>query len=98
MARPPIDACAHRCKQLPLGSTVEHSREENRRVLQDGVRPPQLFVLAFALLETSTLVRRDSLARTGVDLRLSHPRTEGLWRHAEEFGNGAERGPLGWVV
>lgn len=78
--------------------TVERSREENRRILQNSVRSTQVLDFAFELLEARSLVRRKSWARAGVDLGLSNPRPERFRRHAEELADGGERGPLGRVV
>ena len=58
-ARPPIEPCGRRCSELPPGLTVELGRKENRRVLQDGVGSSKVLVLAFELLEPSSLVRSD---------------------------------------
>ena len=60
-------------------------REENRRVFQYGVGSSKVLVLTLELFEPSSLIRRDSGPKAGVDLGLSNPRPEGLGRHAEQF-------------
>ena len=47
----PSTLVGRRCSALLLRSTVELGREENRGVLQDLVRPPELTVLLLEVLE-----------------------------------------------
>ena len=97
-ARPPIDSCECQCNELPLGFTVERSREENRRVLQDGVGAAKVLHFALQLLEPRPLVRGEPWARPSVDLSSTNPGPERLGRHAEQFRDGADGRQLGLVV
>ena len=88
----------NRCSELPLRLTVELGRKENRRVLQNRVRPTKVLVLAIELLEPHVLVRRDPGASASVDLSSSNPGPKRIGRHAEQLRDGGEGGPLGWLV
>src|ERR1019366_1868318 len=81
-ARLPIDSCENRCNELPLRSTVELGREENRGVLQDFVGPAELTVLFFEGLESIPLIGGQAGPNPLIDLGPADPGTERLGRHS----------------
>ena len=84
-ARLPIAHVVSRCSELPLRSTVELGREENRGVLQDLVRTPQIAVLTLEGLQTGTLVGGGTDTSAVVDLVAEDPGPEDFRWHSNSF-------------
>jgi hypothetical protein len=78
--------------------TVELGREENRDVLQDGVRATMVLHFTLQLFRQRPFVAGETRTSTIVDLRSSKLGSERFGRHVEHLRNGRDRGPLGLLV
>src|SRR5437899_1908213 len=86
---------ARRRTRPSLGSAVElRLREIRRGQPQVLVRPPQLDVLAFELLEPRAFVRRQPGPLAAVTLGLPHPAPQRLGRTPDLLGDRGDRRPL----
>ena len=69
-----------------------------RKCGSDLVRPPQLDILTFELLEPGPFVRRQAGPPAVVPLGLPHPVAQRLGRAPDLLGDQRDRGPLRGVV
>ena len=93
-ARPPIGPCGTRCSELPLRSTVELGREENRSVLQNLVGPAKVPVFLLGFLHALGLVGRETRSMTSVDLGPANQMAQRLRGHSQLSRHRRDRGPV----
>src|SRR5690348_12103548 len=86
-ARPRTSSDARRCSGSSRRSAVELRPEENRRALQDLVRPAELAVLPFELLDPLALGRRQAAPGAGINLGLADPLADRLGPDPQLAGN-----------
>src|SRR5262249_42424548 len=79
-------------------SRVELPREENRRRLQNLIRPPQLLALPTQPRQLLNIRTRRARPRPRVDLGLPHPLAQRLARHVHLRRHRADRLPLRGVL